>query len=538
MKPYYEKTFDRHRNDLEKAKPNLRFNKKLGMAYIAIIQDLKHYKGELKGQKIHLEEWQKKVVIILFGWQRKNTKGHWIRRFRTAMIFMPRKNGKTIFGAASSIADMICRPDFGAEHVYFATKREQAKLAYAPAEYMLTNNDELKKYTSESYGTLNISKADAKISTLGRDAGNEDGLNVTFGLCDEHHAHKDDALWDVVKSSQMARREPFMMSITTAGFNTASPAYRLHEHSKKVLDGIYDDDTHFAFICEPPKKPDDDDDFYFKEEIWKMANPNYGISVEIDEFQDAAKEAKLKPEKLNNFLVKYLNVWTGAAESYLPLYKWNDCEGKTDFTGEFIAGLDLSIRDDFTAYMQVFKKGDEYHIKSNFYIPQKTVQSRERELNAPLFAWVKKGYIKATPGDAVDYDYIIEDIKKDLKDMEALCYDVYKAKYLIKKLNDEEGYASTVPIVQGYRTLTEPTSLLLKLIKDGKIVHDGNPVLRWMISNMVIVSNAQANIMPDKSDPNRKIDGVAGIINALAYLVHDIKDEKPNPYEKHGLRTL
>ncbi len=139
--PYYQKTFIRHEVDktaVEKGeKPKLRFNKPLGLLYVTIIQQLKHYKGAKAGELVKLEDWQKKTIAILFGWQRQKADGTWVRRFRVAFIFMPRKNGKTIFGAACGIADMIVREEQGGEVVFFATKRDQAKLAYAPAKYML-----------------------------------------------------------------------------------------------------------------------------------------------------------------------------------------------------------------------------------------------------------------------------------------------------------------------------------------------------------------------------------------------------------------
>ncbi|UFH59826.1 terminase large subunit [Sulfurovum mangrovi] len=542
IRPYYLKTFDRHDADklaVERGeKPHLRFNKKLGMMYVTIIQQLKHYKGAKAGENIALEDWQKKAIAILFGWQRQKDDGTWVRRFRTAFVFMPRKNGKTIFGSASAIADMIVRHDQGGEVAFFATKKDQAKLAYAPAKYMLENHTDLKKHTKESYGRIKFDRSDTELYTLGRDSDTLDGLNVSFGLADEHHAHKDDSLWDVVKSSQMARREPFMMSITTAGFNIASPAYALYEYSKKVLDGVIEDDTLFAFIAEAPEKPKNDPDWYFKEEVWKAANPNYGVSVDPEEFALAAKEAYDRPEKLNNFLVKYLNVWTTSAESYLPLSKWIECAGEVEHGGRVIGGMDLSWADDFSAYAKVSKIDEKFHISVKMYAPKDNLADRERELKAPLVSWANEGYITATPGSTINYDYIKRDIVNDLGDMEAFCYDPYKAKSIVHVLEDEEGYENCMPIRQGFISLSEPTVYFSKLIKDGLIVHDGNPVLTWMISNVSILTDAAGNIKPDKSNNNKKIDGVAAIINTFAYLIHDTADNNKSVYEERGMRSL
>ena len=538
MEYYYQKTFKRDDKDKIKYSDNKKFyfNEQKADAYINLIQTLKHYKGEKSGKAIKLELWQKKIIKTLFGWEKKKEDGTWIRRFRTAFIYIPRKNGKTLLGSACMIADMLIRKDLGGETAFFATKRDQAKLAYTPAVEMLKTNEEFAKYTKESYGKTIFTHCNTEIYALGRDSTTLDGLNVSRGFADEHHAHPDDSLWDVVKSSQMARKEPFMMSITTAGFNVSSPAYAMYEYAKKVLDGVIEDDSFFAFIAEPPPKPKNDADFYFKKEIWKSANPNYGVSVDKEEFALAATEAKERPEKLNNFLVKYLNVWTTSSESYLPLSDWQKCQGEVLTEGKCIVGLDLSIRDDFTAKAKVYKIEGKYHVKLNFYIPKERVHERERELKVPLSGWIREGWITATAGNSIDYDFILHDIENDLEHTEAFCYDPYQARYIVKRL-EELGYEDVYPIRQGFLTISEPTARLLKLIRDGDIIHDGNPVLTWMIANISVLSDPAGNIKPNKKDANRKIDGVAAIINTLAYLIHE-DEPSVSVYEERGLRRL
>lgn len=533
-KPYYEKTFERHRRDKEAVESgqrnDIRFNKKLGFAYVAIIEKLKHYKGELAGQFIKLEEWQIKAIIIAMGWEKQNSKGQWVRRFNTLFWFMPRKQGKTIMASGLSIADVLIRGEQGGEVVYFATKRAQAKLAWDGTEKMLMSHNDLKESTKEAYSTLTFSKNDTTFTTLGRDSDTEDGLNVSIGVADEHHAHPDDKLWDVVKSSQKARKQPLMISITTAGFNIESPAYHLYTYAKKVIDGAIEDSNFFAFICEA--EPEDDP---FKEETWIKANPNYGVSIDKDEFAREAQEAYERPDKLNNFLVKGLNRWTTAAESYLPYDKWMACKGDLVPFKSNVIGNDLSVSDDFSAKILTYRENGIIYIKCKFYIPEANIQDRERELKVPLFSWVKSGYITATPGTSINYDYIIADIEKDLETSEAFCYDPYKAAVIVNKLESEHGFDACIPIRQGFLTLSSATKYLLDLIKDGKIVHDGNPVMNWMISNMTILTDPSGNIKPNKSNPNAKIDGVAALINTLAYYITKKEEVTANPYEDHDI---
>lgn len=532
-KPYYEKAFERHKKDLENKKPNLRFNKELGVAYILIIEKLKHYKGELAGQYIKLEDWQKKAIVIAFGWEKLNEKGQWVRRFNTLFWFLPRKNGKTIIASGMSIADMMIRGEQGGEVVYFATKRAQAKLAWDGTEKMLMSHSELKDYTKEAYSKLTFSKNETTFTTLGRDSDTEDGLNVSIGVADEHHAHPDDSLWDVVKSSQGARKQPLMISITTAGFKIEGPAYQLYTYAKKVLDGVIEDDSLFAFVCEPGV-----DDNPFIEETWIKANPNYGVSVDKDDFKRLAQEAYERPDKLNNFLVKKLNRWTTAAQSYLPYDAWMKCQRELIPFKTNILGLDLSVADDFSAKISVYSENGIIYVKPKFYIPQDTIQDRERELKVPLFSWVQSGYITATPGRSINYDYIIVDTEKELEKCEAFCYDPYKAAVIVNKLETEHGYDSCIPVRQGFLTLSSPTKYLLDLIRDGKIVHDGNPVMNWMISNMSILTDASGNIKPNKSDQNAKIDGVGALINILAYMLSKKEEVKVSPYESRGIRFI
>jgi len=536
LKPYYEKTFERHRKDLlaveNGTKQNLRFNKKLGLAYIKIIEDLKHYKGELAGQNIKLEVWQKKMICIAFGWQKLNSKGKWVRRFNTIFIFIPRKNGKTLLVSALGIADSIILGEYGGEVVVFATKKQQARLAWHGVEEMIKAHKELKEHSKNSYGVITLTKNSTTFSTLGRDSDTEDGLNVSLGIADEYHAHPDNSLYDVVESSQGARVQPCMMSITTAGFNLSSPAYNMYEYAKNVLEERIEDDNFFAFIAEPDK-----DDDLFCEETWIKANPNYGISVSKDYMERKSKEAYERPETKNNFLVKNLNTWTNASEEFISYDSWKDCGGilADDTNVKCVIGFDLSVADDFSSLAKVYKIGNMYYLKVKHYIPAKNVFERERTLKVPLSSWVEQGWITATHGSAIDYDFIYADIEKDLPNADAVCYDPYKAKHIIKRLEDNN-YDDAIPIRQGFLSLSSPTKFLSDLVKDRNITHENDPVLNWMISNLTVLTDASGNIKPDKSDFNKKIDGVAAAINALSY--YESSTEKTSVYEVRGLRSL
>lgn len=551
-KPYYEKTFTRHENDLKAVssglRDDIRFNKKLGIAYIAIIEKLKHFEGELAGQFIILEDWQRKALAINFGWQKKrldqdgnpllkNGKIQWVRRFNTAFYFLSRKNGKSLMASGVGIAESILTIEKGNQIVSFATKKDQAKIVWEGCKKMIDSNKELSKKSTEAYSTLIVNPTDTSIKSLGRDSKSEDGLNVGLGIGDEVHAHPDRRMIEVVESSQGSRLQPMMFLITTAGFDTASVGFQEYEYAKKVLDGIIEDDSYFAFVCELDKGDDP-----FDETVWHKANPNLGISKTYDYMRKQAKQAKERTETRNNFFVKDLNKWVNAAENFIKFEDWEACGvdeiDLSDVTG-ILLGVDLSRTDDFTALATTYLlPHNRYYTTQHYYIPADNVFQRESELRAPLTKWILEGHITATPGATINYDYIKKDILSKVDDgVEEICYDPYSASTLINEIEKESGFEGCVQIRQGYLTISEPTFNFKDYIKNGSLLHDKNPVTKWMVSNMTVISDAAGNVKPDKTKPNRKIDGCAAIINTLArVLVYE--PESKNVYENRTVRSV
>jgi len=552
-RPYYEKTFQRHQKDLEdvvsRRRDDIRFNKKLGIAYVIVIENLKHFEGELTGQLIRLEEWQKKAITINFGWQKKRLgkdgnpvikdgKIQWVRRFNSAFWYIPRKNGKSILASGIAIAESILSPERGNQIVSYATKKDQAKIVWNGCQKMIDSNKELRKKSSVAYSTINIKPTSATIKPLGRDSSTEDGLNVGMGIGDETHAHASREMREVIESSQGARLNPMMFDITTAGFDTASPGYQEYEYAKKVMDGVIEDDSYFAFICELDKNDDP-----FDESVWHKANPNLGVSKTWDYMRKQAKQAQERAETRNNFLVKDLNRWTNASENFIKFEDWQKCYRKNVDISNALAvflGVDLSRVDDFTALAATYMlPNNRFHTTQHYYIPQSRVKERESELRAPLTKWILEGYITATPGDTIDYDYIEQDIMAKIasSEVDEICYDPYAARTLISNIERNSDFDGCIQIRQGYLTISEPTYNFKDCIKNETLTHDGNPVTKWMVSNLSIINDANGNIKPDKRKPNRKIDGCAAIINTLARAITYEHEEK-SVYESRGIRNI
>jgi len=544
--PTYELTFQRH--ELDKARvergdaPHLRFNKKLGMVYVQLLQKLRHYKGEYAGKPFVLEDWQKKSVAIWAGWERQNDAGEWVRRFSDSFWFLPKKNGKTILASGLAVVDTIVRGEEGGEVYAYATQRKQAQLAWVGFEKLLKSNKELKELTHVAYSTITFSKNDTTFDTFGRDSDSVEGVNPTFAVADERHLHKDNSVKDNVTTAMIARKQPHHLVITTAGVNVESPCHQDYAYAKKVLEGVIDDDRLFVFIAEAPAAPEgvDKTAFYMTEEVWKMANPNYGVSVTVDGMKKRAKEAIDKPETMNSFLTKHLNVWDMRGDGFVTVAEWNACRvDSLNKQGKLIIGLDLSFRDDFSARVNVYQNGRYFDIEPVSYIPKENIRQRDRELGVPLVKWVNEGYIVATEGKTIDQEYILEDIVGVLEITEFIGYDPTYAKTLIKRVENEYGFKNCVMVRQTTWGLTLATNFLRDLIRERRIRHLGDPVMNWHMSNVRTTADNQGNIKPDREKAKNKIDLVAALINALACVVAgEMPVESKSIYEERGLRSL
>lgn len=534
---FYHKTFQRHIDDLHKFKDSkeIRFNNKLANIYIAVMGSFKHFKGsEFAGQNFKLEKWQKAVVGICMGWEKKNIHGEWIRRFHTANFFMARKNGKTFISAGLALADMIIRPEPQGEIVCVATKRDQAKIAWSGIYSMIKAHNDLKKLFRKVGNTLTFTKDDTTVTTLGRDSNTEDGANFSFAIIDELHAHSSSEMIDVVRSSMGARKQPFTLIISTAGFDLGSPLVSEVQHSRDILNGLIEDDGYFAFICEPDIEMDP-----FTEDAWRAANPNYGVSVSKEYIQTESESASQRPDRLVNYLTKHLNKFVNESEVFLPIDDWKACSSsvqpQVDISQAiFVAiGSDLSIIDDWTSVSTTYLFEDNsIYTKNMFFIPTYNIKNKSNDLRIPLQEWVDKGYVRETKGNTINYEEVYKYIIAEVESVKKLNipifhgYDPFKAKWIVSKLENEFGFSDNVSVSQGFKSLTEPLNMLLTYVKSHQITYEFNPVLNWMASNISIVFDSYGNIKPEKSDRNRKIDGIASLLNTLYILIPHFHEQE------------
>lgn len=525
---------ERHVADLgRQMETGLTFDERAGQRVVRFIERLKHTKGKWAGRPLKLEGWQKFIVESIFGWIRPDG----TRRYRRAYVEVARKNGKTTLASGISLYMLVADKEPRAEVYSVAAVRDQAKICFNDAKQAVLNSD-LKKRVSVWSNALTVEDTASTYKALSSDAGIHDGHSPSCVIVDEYHAHPTNAMFDVMVSGTGARRQPLMFIITTAGFNKNYPCFLFRKNAVNVLNGVNDDDSLFVAIFSM-----DDGDDWDSPANWIKANPNLGISVDTDYIAEQVNDAKNRPEAVRNVKTKHLNMWVDAEKTWILDEKWQLCKGDTepeDLEGcECWGGLDLSNTSDMTAFVLLFNENDKYQVLPFFWIPEDSLAEKIRQSNAAFAAWVDAGYVKTTPGNVTDYDFIESDILSicEKYDVKEIAYDRWNSSQAVIHLQAEGLEMS--PFGQGFGSMSTPTKELERLVLTQKLEHFGNPVLRWMMASVAIVTDAAGNIKPDKSKSTQKIDGVVATIEAIGQMMTDKADmDDKNPYATRGMLSL
>ena len=474
------------------------------------IELLTHTKGELAGTRIHLEPWQVFILTTVFGWLRRADGG---RRYRRAYVEVSRGNGKSTLCSGIGLYCLLADREGGAEVYSFATTRDQAKIVFGDAKVMAERNAPLRNkfglqvlanalYVPTSNSTFQAKSAEG--STL-------DGLNTHLAIIDELHAHKTRAVYDVVETSTGKRKNSLMFVITTAGFDTSGICYEVRTMVTKVLEKSVVDETQFGIIY----GLDEGDDWTTVEALEK-ANPNWGISVRPEIITSLMKKAIALPSAVNNFKTKHLNIWCSASSAWMDMQAWEAGEinvDRSDFEGQpCYIGLDVGAKNDVTAKVLLFPVGKSFVVFADFYLPEAAV---EKSTNSQYRGWVEEGWITQSGGAMTDLARIEEDIRDDLSrfDVKGIAYDPWNALQLATNLGNDG--APMVEYRNTVQNFSDPMKSLEALVQDKRVNHDGNPVLRWMMGNVVAKLDAKDNIFPRKERYENKIDGVVALIMAL-----------------------
>jgi phage terminase large subunit-like protein len=529
---------ERHKRDLERGPGRgLRFDEQTARQAIAFFSLLKHSKGEWAGRPLRLEPWQQFLIASLFGWKREDG----TRRFRTSYLECGRKNGKTTLAAGTGLYLMLADGEPGAEVYSVATKRDQARISHAEATRMAKSSPAIRREVGIVRDNIHIMDTASKFEPLGADADTLDGLNVHGALVDEVHAHKTRAVWDAIETATGSRRQPLMFAITTAGYDRESLCFQQHEYTEKILDGVIEDDSWFGVIYTL-----DEGDDWEDETSWIKANPNLGVAKKIDDMRRKAARAKEMPSALNAFLRLELSMWTQVDTKWISLEHWQACGQAVDADGlrgrTCYGGLDLSSNIDISAFVLVFPPqvdGDDYQALARFWIPEEAMIERSRRDRVPYDVWVRQGYITATPGNVIDYAWILHQIDQDAQayDIREVAFDRWGATKIQTELMERGGDDWLVQFGQGYVSMNPPMRELERLILEHKLAHGNNPVLTWMANNLVVRTDPAGNIKPDKEKSTEKIDGMVALVMALdRALRHEAP--KRSVYEDRGLEAV
>lgn len=514
----------RQLSDLERTDWQYTFDENLGGRICRFIEALPHIKGPKAGRDIELEPWQCFKLTTTFGWVHKDTRK---RRFRRAYLEEPRSNAKSTVSSGVGLYMVSADSEAGAEVYSAATTRDQARIIFADAQHMARKRPALCNDLGLevlAHAVVQMSSA-SKFVALSSEGNTLDGLNIHCALIDELHAHKTRDVYDVIETGCGKRDQSLLWTITTAGSDRSGICYEIRSYLIKVLTGVVEDDSFFGCIWAA-----DEADDWTQESTWIKANPNWGVSVQPEHIAQLAHKAMQMPAAQNNFKTKHLNLWVNADVAWMDMRAWDRCgDTSLDIVNFYglacYIGLDLATKTDIAAKVRLFpiKQNGEthYYLFATYYLPEAAAQDGR---NSQYSGWEIEGRLITTPGEVLDFERVRADLSEDSKRFQVreIPFDPWQATQLAQQMMQEGA-----PMVE-YRNTVANFSAPMKevdaLVRSGRLHHDGDPVMAWMISNVVCHLDAKDNIYPRKERPENKIDGVIALITALGRAMHSEDD--------------
>lgn len=499
---------------------------------------LSHVKGELAGQPFRLARWQEERIIRpIFGTLRADG----TRRYRTAYIEIPRKNGKSTLGAGIALLLLLADGEHGAEVYSAAADKGQASIVYDVAVQMAQAHEALRSRTRAyaSSKRLVVGSTASMYCAISAEAYSKHGLNASGIIFDELHAQPNRDLWDVLTTSTGSRRQPLTVAITTAGHDRSSICWELHEHARAILDGRITDDEFLPVIYGA-----DEDDDWTEPVTWAKANPGLGDSVQESYLEALCARAQLSPALENTFRRLHLDQWTEQDVRWLQMRRWDACAGAVDAQAllgrRCYAGLDMATTTDLCALVLLFpaaSDGDTWSVLPVFWVPRDSARERSRGGRVPYMDWIRAGLLRATDGNVVDYDVIRRHVNElaEQYDIRELAVDRWNSTQLQTQLMGDG--IEVVQFGQGYASMSAPTKELEKLVLGGQISHGAHPVLRWQAGNVAVETDAAGNLKPSKKRSSEKIDGIVACIMALGRAMVAAAPSR-SVYSSRGIQQL
>ena len=514
---------------------NSTYDKAAADRAVAFIECLRHTKGTWAGEPFELIDWQEQIVRDVFGTLKPN--GY--RQFNTAYVEIPKKQGKSELAAAVALYLLCGDGEERAEIYGCAADRQQASIVFEVAADMVRMCPALNRRCKILAATKRIVylPTNSFYQVLSAEAYSKHGFNIHGVVFDELHTQPDRKLFDVMtKGSGDARAQPLYFLITTAGTDVHSICYETHQKAKDILEGRKTDPTFYPVIYGAEQ-----DDDWSDPKVWRKANPSLGITVQMEKVRAAYESARQNPAEENAFRQLRLNQWVKQAVRWMPMEKWDAC--KKDFKPEDLegrpcyGGLDLSSTTDITAFSLVFpptESDDRYYVLPFFWIPEENMAARVLKDHVPYDLWERQGRIITTEGNVIHYGFIERFIEKlgEKYNIREIAFDRWGA---VQMTQDLDGMGFTVvPFGQGFSSMSPPTKELMNLVLSGRLAHDGNPVLRWMMDNVCVRTDPAGNVKMDKAKSTEKIDGAIATVMALDRAIRN-QGGSESIYDSRGL---
>jgi len=510
----YEKLSD----DIHNPKNGFIFDEKKAQRPIDFIERFcRHSKGEWASQPLKLELFQKAFISALFGFIDEKSG---FRKYRETLFYVARKNGKSVLLSGIALYCLIADNEPGAEVYSVASKKDQARIIFTESVNMVKQSPELigitKKRKSDLYFPLTFSK----MQPLGKNSDTLDGLNSSLVIVDELHSIRDRNLYEVMKQSQSARRQPLFVMITTAGTIRESIFDDMYKYACGVADGTIKDDRFLPIMYELDDKKE-----AFDPLKWEKANPGLNSIKKLDDLISKVERAKNSPHDLTGVLVKDFNVIQSVSTAWLPFDDINNEEtfDLSAFRGQYaIGGADLSITTDLTCATLLFMdKNEKRYVTQMYFLPADNFEQRVHDEKIPYDKWLESGLLRLCQGNTINYHdvtaWFLEMVEKYDVTPAWIYYDSYSARYWVDEMQNH-GF-NMIRCIQGAKTLSLPMQKLGADLQKKLVNYNNNPLLKWCITNTGIQTDRNGNIVPVKATSAKyRIDGLASLLDAYVGL--------------------
>lgn len=512
------KVYEQLNDDIINPKDGFIFDEAKAQRPIEFIERFcRHSKGEWAGKPVKLELFQKAFISALFGFVNKET-GY--RKYRETLFYCARKNGKSLLLSAIALYCLIADNEAGAEVYSVATKKDQAKIIFDELCNMVRQSPELLKACKKRKSDLYFSLTFSKCQPLGKNSDTLDGLNSSLVIMDELHGIKDRNLYEVMKQSQSARRQPLLIMITTAGTVRECIFDDMYKYACDVADGNIKDPTFLPILYELDAKTE-----WLEPLKWEKANPGLGRIKKLEDLISKVERAKNSPRDLAGVLCKDFNVISTTNTAWLSFDDIDNPEtfNIEDFKGYYaIGGVDLSLTTDLTAAtILLMDRNEKRYVKQMYFLPRDNFEQRVQEEKIPYDKWLDAGLLRLCNGNTINPSDVVAWYLEIVQQYEItpawIYYDSYSARYFVDEM-EQHGF-NMVRCIQGSKTLSLPMQMLGADLKAKKINYNNNPLLKWCITNTGVVEDRNGNIVPVKANsPKYRIDGLASLLDAYVGL--------------------